>query len=91
MAAPAARSASPLNLRESFSSALAIGMAQREIGRVSTTLPSSPASLTMPRYLFSYLELFSFIGDGTPQNPGGDFSMHCWIEATTAEEETSSN
>ena len=40
----------------------------------------------MPRYLFSYLELFSFMGDGTPQNPGGDFSMHCWIEATTAEE-----
>jgi hypothetical protein len=39
----------------------------------------------MPRFLFHYLELFSVIGDGTPQNPGGDFGMHCWIEAPCKE------
>jgi hypothetical protein len=31
----------------------------------------------MQRFLFHFLELFSFIGDGTPENPGGDFGMSC--------------
>lgn len=35
----------------------------------------------MPRFLFQYLELFSFIGAGTPENPGGDFEMNCWIDS----------
>jgi hypothetical protein len=35
----------------------------------------------MQRFLFHYLELFSVFGAGTPENPGGDFGMHCWIEA----------
>jgi hypothetical protein len=42
--------------------------------------------LTMPRFLFHYLELFSYIGEGTPHDPGGDFSMFCWIEAPNHEE-----
>jgi hypothetical protein len=33
------------------------------------------------RYLFEYVQLFSMIGAGTPDDPGGDFSMDCWIEA----------
>jgi hypothetical protein len=40
----------------------------------------------MPRFLFHYLQLFSYIGDGTPTNPGGDFSMYCWIEGCNQEE-----
>jgi hypothetical protein len=35
----------------------------------------------MQRFLYEYMELFSVIGVGTPENPGGDFSMYCWIEA----------
>jgi hypothetical protein len=35
----------------------------------------------MQRFLFQYIQLFSFIGAGTPEEPGGDFDMHCWIEA----------
>ena len=35
----------------------------------------------MQRFLFQYLELFSVLGAGTPENPGGDFDMNCWIEA----------
>jgi hypothetical protein len=33
------------------------------------------------RYLFEFTELFSVLGEGTPENPGGDFSMYCWIVA----------
>ena len=40
----------------------------------------------MPRFLFHYLELFSYIGEGTPSDPGGDFSMYCWIDAPNREE-----
>ena len=35
----------------------------------------------MRRCLFQYMELFSVIGAGTPENPGGDFGVNCWIEA----------
>lgn len=35
----------------------------------------------MQRFLFQYLELFSFIGDGTRENPGFDFEIACWIDA----------
>ncbi len=35
----------------------------------------------MQRFLFQYLELLSVLGAGTPENPGGDFDMNCWIEA----------
>ena len=35
----------------------------------------------MPQFLFHYMEMLSFIGAGTPENPGGDFDMYCWIEA----------
>jgi hypothetical protein len=37
----------------------------------------------MPRFLFDYVELLSYLGDGTPENPGGDFGMCCWIEAAS--------
>lgn len=36
----------------------------------------------MPCYLFEYVQLFSYMGDGTPDDPGGDFEMYCWIAAT---------
>jgi hypothetical protein len=36
----------------------------------------------MQRFLVQYLEMFSAIGAGTPENPGGDFEMSCWIEAS---------
>lgn len=39
----------------------------------------------MPRFLFQYLELFSVIGAGTPEDPGYDFDMCCWIEAPDSE------
>jgi hypothetical protein len=35
----------------------------------------------MSLYLYRFLELFSIIGDGTPENPGGDFGMSVWIDA----------
>jgi hypothetical protein len=35
----------------------------------------------MARFLFHYMEMFSVIGAGTPENPGGDFDMYCWIAA----------
>jgi hypothetical protein len=35
----------------------------------------------MPRFLYEYLQLFSYMGAGTPESPGGDFGMSCWIEA----------
>lgn len=35
----------------------------------------------MPGFLYQYTQFFSYIGDGTPEDPGGDFGMHCWIEA----------
>jgi hypothetical protein len=41
--------------------------------------------ISMARYLFEFIELLSFIGDGTPEYPGGNFSMHCWIEAPDKE------
>jgi hypothetical protein len=39
----------------------------------------------MLRFLFEYMELLSVMGAGTPENPGGDFGMHCWIEAPDKE------
>lgn len=39
----------------------------------------------MPKFLFKYHELFSVLGNGTPENPGGDFGMYCWIEAPDAD------
>jgi hypothetical protein len=36
-----------------------------------------PEGALMPRFLFQYLQLFSFLGAGTPENPGGDFGMYC--------------
>ena len=35
----------------------------------------------MPRFLFEYIQLLSYMGSGTPEDPGGDFGMRCWIEA----------
>ena len=35
----------------------------------------------MALYLYRFIELLSFIGDGTPENPGGDFGMCVWIDA----------
>ena len=35
----------------------------------------------MPKYLYHYIQLFSVLGDGTKENPGGDFGMSCWIQA----------
>ena len=35
----------------------------------------------MPLFLYYFLELFSYTGAGTPEDPGGDFQMSCWIEA----------
>jgi hypothetical protein len=35
----------------------------------------------MRSFLFHYVQLFSYLGAGTPEDPGGDFDMHCWIEA----------
>lgn len=29
----------------------------------------------MQRYLFRYMQLFSYIGADTPEDPGGDFFM----------------
>jgi hypothetical protein len=40
----------------------------------------------MPRYLYEFIELLSYIGDGTPQNPGGDFTMCVWIDADDVEQ-----
>lgn len=39
----------------------------------------------MPRFLFEYLQLFSYMGSKTPEDPGGDFGMCCWIEAPNKE------
>ena len=35
----------------------------------------------MPRFLYSYFQLLSYMGSGTPEDPGGDFSMSVWIDA----------
>jgi len=35
----------------------------------------------MPDYLYTYLNLFGYIGRGTPEDPGTDFGMSVWIEA----------
>jgi hypothetical protein len=35
----------------------------------------------MQKYLYNFHEMFSVLGHGTPENPGGDFSLYCWIEA----------
>lgn len=35
----------------------------------------------MPRFLYWYLELFSYLGAGAPDDPGGDFDMAVWIDA----------
>lgn len=35
----------------------------------------------VPRYMYTFVELFSYMGDGTPQNPGGDFMMCVLIDA----------
>lgn len=35
----------------------------------------------MALYLYSYLNLFGYIGSGTPEDPGTDFGMSIWIEA----------
>jgi hypothetical protein len=37
------------------------------------------------RFLYSYIEMLSVLGLGTPENPGGDFDMNCWIEAPDKE------
>ncbi|MEZ6045239.1 MAG: hypothetical protein R3C11_06580 [Planctomycetaceae bacterium] len=39
----------------------------------------------MSNYLFRYLQLFSYLGRGTPEDPGGDFEMCCWIKAPDEE------
>ena len=44
------------------------------------------ADLTLNRYLYNFLEMFSSLGHGTPESPGGDFSMYCWIEASSKDE-----
>jgi hypothetical protein len=40
----------------------------------------------MRHFLFQHVELLSVLGDGTPENPGGDFEMTCWIEASCKED-----
>src|SRR6516162_2360001 len=40
----------------------------------------------MPRYLYSYMHLFGYLGHGTPENPGTDFAMSVWIDAKDAGE-----
>jgi hypothetical protein len=35
----------------------------------------------MALYLYSYINLFGYIGSGTPEDPGTDFGMSVWIEA----------
>jgi hypothetical protein len=40
----------------------------------------------MPRYLYSYFELFGYVGAGTPEDPGSDFGMSVWIDAANEEE-----
>ncbi len=35
----------------------------------------------MPRYLYTFLELFGYLGRGTPDDPGTDFGMSVWIDA----------
>jgi hypothetical protein len=40
----------------------------------------------MPRYLYSYMHLFGYLGHGTPEHPGTDFAMSVWIDADDAEE-----
>jgi|GEM_PF-6763701 len=35
----------------------------------------------MVLYLYSYLNLFEYIGRGIPEDPGTDFGMSVWIEA----------
>ena len=39
----------------------------------------------MPRFLYEYVQLFSYVGSGTPEDPGGDFGMCCWIDAPDKE------
>jgi len=40
-----------------------------------------PLRLLLALYLYSYLNLFGYIGSGTPEDPGTDFGMSVWIEA----------
>jgi len=35
----------------------------------------------MALYLYTYLNLFGYVGSDTPEDPGGDFGMSVWIEA----------
>src|SRR4051812_25107360 len=35
----------------------------------------------MRLFVFYFLELFSYMGCGTPEDPGGDFTLQCIIEA----------
>ena len=37
--------------------------------------------MALSHYLYKFHEMFSVLGDGTPENPGGDFGMYCWIQA----------
>lgn len=45
------------------------------------THPAGVAERSMALYLYSYLNLFEYIGSGTPEDPGTDFGMSVWIEA----------
>src|SRR4051812_33820050 len=40
----------------------------------------------MPRFLYQYIELFGYMGAGTPDDPGSDFGMCVWIDAPTEDE-----
>jgi len=39
----------------------------------------------MPRYLYTFLELFGYLGRGTSDDPGTDFGMSVWIDAPDEE------
>ncbi|HET6246776.1 MAG TPA: hypothetical protein VFE47_03680 [Tepidisphaeraceae bacterium] len=40
----------------------------------------------MARYLYRYLQLFGYVGAGTPDDPGSDFGMSVWIDAANEDE-----
>ena len=40
----------------------------------------------MPRFLYRYMELLGYMGAGTPEDPGSDFSMSVWVDAADEEE-----
>lgn len=42
--------------------------------------------VSMPRYHYSFSELFGMLGRGTPDSPGTDFCLDCIIDAPSGNE-----